>query len=271
MSHRPRPQSFWFHGNAVVFAGHLRAPIDETLEVLGATALPATGGLASATVDRFEHRSLVRFERGSSAVAGRASEHSGGTTYDTMVTSTIEGLDILGVVTADRVVARLVSIHSGDHTEPEILPLGSSFTNLRVAGVPVDLVPHDPLLKHGTYAAVAKSCSGRVVGGDGAPLKKPATGELRTMDWKLGEPSPEFEDRLMLTPLFDAVTSGAPAGLEASGPGWLRLAGFGTIYFGEYLLTRFSRRLTMVRVELGCPVQGTLVAGGGDINGHIYP
>jgi len=42
---------------------------------------------------------------------------------------------------------------------------------------------------------------------------------------------------------------------------------FGRIFFGELLITGMSRRLTMVRVELGSPLGGVVACGEGEQNG----
>jgi hypothetical protein len=46
---------------------------------------------------------------------------------------------------------------------------------------------------------------------------------------------------------------------------------FGTIYFGELFVSEFSRRLTLVRVELGSPCGGSLDLAEVETDGHGYP
>jgi hypothetical protein len=46
---------------------------------------------------------------------------------------------------------------------------------------------------------------------------------------------------------------------------------FGKLYFGEMFITGDSRRLTMVRFQLGSPVGGEVVACDGETNGETYP
>ena len=46
---------------------------------------------------------------------------------------------------------------------------------------------------------------------------------------------------------------------------------FGTIYFGEILISSFSRRLTMLRVDLGSPVGGFVACGEVENNGIWSP
>jgi hypothetical protein len=46
---------------------------------------------------------------------------------------------------------------------------------------------------------------------------------------------------------------------------------FGKIYFGEMFITGESRRLTMVRFQLGSPQGGEISAAEGESNGDTYP
>jgi hypothetical protein len=51
----------------------------------------------------------------------------------------------------------------------------------------------------------------------------------------------------------------------------VRVPGFGKIYFGELYITGESRRLTMVRLQLGSPDGGEVCAAEGETNGVIWP
>jgi hypothetical protein len=46
---------------------------------------------------------------------------------------------------------------------------------------------------------------------------------------------------------------------------------FGSIYFGELFISEFSRRLTLMRVELGSPCGGSLDCVELETDGHGYP
>jgi hypothetical protein len=46
---------------------------------------------------------------------------------------------------------------------------------------------------------------------------------------------------------------------------------FGTIFLGEVLISRNSRRLTMLRVELGCPLAADTSSGSVEGDGHRIP
>jgi hypothetical protein len=46
---------------------------------------------------------------------------------------------------------------------------------------------------------------------------------------------------------------------------------FGKIYLGEVHMIHNTRRVTMMRLELGSPVAGSIALGGGSGNGLPYP
>lgn len=271
MSHRDEKPRFWFRGNAAAFGGRLVSPVCETLDVQGSSVLPPTGGFASATVGPFNHRNIVSFERATSTVSGHRTDHYGATTRDTLVTVALEGLSILNTVTVDRVVARLTSRHpEEEEEEPHMLLLGSYFENLRIGGVPISATPRPELVEQGGYTQLTGMRPSRSVDAHG---KEDATGEsVVRPDAALRTSSP-FEDRYFLMSLFDTddIRRSLPGSCEVKEDHGIYVSGFGTIYLGEYLVSRYARRLTMLRVELGCPVEGTMEAGTGETNGHLHP
>jgi hypothetical protein len=51
----------------------------------------------------------------------------------------------------------------------------------------------------------------------------------------------------------------------------IQIDGFGTIYLGEVHIKQDARRISMMRLELGSPVGGSVTICGGDGNGSTYP
>src|SRR5207247_4734841 len=91
----------------------------------------------------------------------------------TLVSAVVEGLNIQNIVTADWAVARLTSEHPRKDSPPDelsMLPIGSYFVNLRIAGTPVTLTPHDELLKEdaATRSQMEQKCRKHLVDPDTA-------------------------------------------------------------------------------------------------------
>lgn len=256
MSHAAGKRNFWFRGSTLVLGGWINEPFSQTVNGMGSCVLPPSGGFAAKSLEGFAFQNIVSFKSATCTVAGRRFMEGGDEVAETMVTVSIEHLNVLDIITADAVVARIVSRHPGKAPDPNQRPFGSHFENLRVGGIPVRLRADNRLIEDGDHAVLVGNHGGEAtVGRDDAQDGKQA-------------------DQAFLAPLFEMdgkQASDFPAGCKACGPGGLYVPGFGAAYFGEYLVTRASRRLTMLRIDLGCPVTGNLVLGYADVNGHWDP
>jgi hypothetical protein len=282
MNGHEQQRMFWFRGSTMAVGGRIERPVCENIDAQGACVLPPTGGFASASVERFNHRNVIGFDRVACTVSGQKVRHGERTAGETLVTVAIEGLNVLDVITADRVVARMTSLHmreeAGAPPRSEILPFGSHFENLRIGGVPVDLRPYPDLIREGDHDALIDRCARSAVRSEGFPWIDANGVPIREDAARAEEKSAHRHptgavDRARLAPLFRLGRDGAsaPVGCAIQGEHGIRIPGFGVVYFGEYLVTRASRRLTMMRIELGCPIAGSLVCGNVDSNGHWDP
>jgi hypothetical protein len=61
-----------------------------------------------------------------------------------------------------------------------------------------------------------------------------------------------------------------PGGLTRNGHG-IYIPHFGTVYLGEFFISREARRLMMLHVDLGCAVEGCGGLGSGEGNGSSWP
>src|SRR4051812_25823783 len=123
----------------------MKVPFHETVETQASSALPPTGGYSSSSASHFRYRDIFRFEHARTLVTGsRLSDvmrDSGPErVHSTLIQSVIEGLDILGVVTADRIEAHIVSEHvSGGFGETTFTLARTRVQNMRIAGEPVEV------------------------------------------------------------------------------------------------------------------------------------
>lgn len=259
---------FLYHGSALAAGGTITRPYCENFESQAASVLPMVGGTGSAQVGAFTYRDVISFDGGWSQVAGNESGSEDAPVYNTLATAAVEGLNISGLLTADRVLARLVSEKPAEAPEVPIQPVGSSFTNLCVAGQPVHLEPNRSLFDCRTLPELKRE------GGDDLPSV--SGGKLLLPEyWQDGEAvkgEPDtFRDHRSMTSLF-RLPDHLPPGCERGDTPWsIRVPGFGTFYFGEILLSRYARRLTMLRVKMGSPVAGEVNFAYSEGNGTTYP
>lgn len=219
-------QTFLYHALASGFAGQITAPFQDTIEVQAPSAIPSIGGHCTSRVEGFRHKHMVSFASAETMATGSESDHS----FNTLATATIEGLNILNVVTADRVVARLASKYAKDNGARSSIFAGSHFENLRIGGFPVE-VAIDP-------------------------------GQMK---------SARRTDRAQLGTVAAPISLKGSFGLELLADGAIHIPEFGKIYLAESLVTPYYQSISMLRIVLGCAVEGHFAFAQATTNGEPMP
>ena len=275
-------RTYHYHASAHALSGELTRPVPHVIEVQAGISLPSTGGAGSSNIENFRVDQVVSFNRAYSHVAGSVKQENGKTTHTTHATATIEGLNILDVVTADRVVARLSSsFEEPPRAKPgpyegNVLLVGSKFENLRIAGYRVEVeLDHKLFLGLGTFAAVMdhfKSKQSKLREIAMETLK--ARGVNRELPKELAPAGP------LLCSVVKQVHFKDPAcgtreregefdhpGVEPIGRHAYHVVDFGDVFFSEVLCQHARKTLTMLRVELGSPHGGGFVGAEVTVNG----
>src|SRR5580704_12321411 len=107
MSETVFKKTYHYNAHAFGLSAQFDRPVQRQIEVQAATALPISGGHGNSRINNFKFEEFVAFDAAYSHVSG--SQNKKDESYTTLVTSTIEGLNILDMVTADRLVARISS------------------------------------------------------------------------------------------------------------------------------------------------------------------
>jgi hypothetical protein len=269
-----RTYHFHAHGNGL--SAHFERPLDHVIEVQAGTSLPLIGGHGRARVDGFEFKEIVSFKSAYSHVSGNKNKEDG--SHATLVTAVVEKLNILDVVTADRVVARLASHHDEEEEESHIIPVGSKFENLRIAGCPVDVeMDLHPFVEHDTHAAFKdqynKDGKFREMALARFQWGKSEKGVPNFVkeryNWKDGKAFPEKRCGEVLCTLVKEIRTECP-GVRHYG-NVLDVPQFGRIFLAEFLVRPGERSLSMIRLELGCSVAGTASVAEARSNGAHWP
>ena len=258
----PLYRTYHYHANAHVLSAQFKRPVEHLIEVQAATSLPTIGGHGSSRVENFRFQEFVSFRKGYSHVSGSPQEVEGKTHFTTLVTAVAEGLNILDVVTADRIVARFASSHTFDNQEPNFTLVGSKFDNLQIAGCKTEVDLDIELFeKIPTFEAARKEFK------NNRDFRKMAEDPFET-----GEKLPEQPVHgVLLCSIVDQkkMKTTCP-GVERKGHCFM-IPKFGKLFLGEILLQHCRRTLTMIRLELGSPVSGTGTVVQADSNGRTYP
>jgi hypothetical protein len=245
----PRPQqSFAFHADAYALNASFHRPAPCQIEAQAATCVPVFGGHAQSYARDFCVPRLARFQSAHSHVSGSMQDDN---TATTQAITTILGLNIMDVITADRIVARLTSEHKLDEPEGHILALGSTFENLRIAGFTFNIVlRHDFLLQSKTHAELAQRI----------PSLKNSGGLANA------------KDGAALCSLVEKIVTDFPGLSDADKKKHIvNIPHLGTISFAEVLSVAGMKTLTMLRFDLGSPDGGGGTAAVASTNGKMPP
>jgi hypothetical protein len=266
----PPNRRYLHKASAVGAAGYLTNPTIHRIDVQAASALPIIGGYGSARVENFRYKELISFGAAYTQVSGTFSSQDRGS--NSLATATIEKLNILDIITADLVVAHVASRHTlqqkdGEPDQPEIVTVGSYFKNLRIAGHKVELDLDDKLFtdtpkfdQFRQHASSAKDFQKRLL-----KAHYPNPDHVYEEKVKVPEPSVQPGDFKVACTLVKGCNS-IPEGVKRDGHVF-HIPHFGTVHLAEVICTPYKKHLSMVRLEMGSPAEGTLLladaAGGG--------
>jgi len=246
MSPLELPESrFYFDAAGHALSGAFRRPVPYLIPAQAAITLPTISGHARSRTEEFAADHLASFKL--AHTHGSGSQQDDGTST-TAVTTAVEKLNILDVVTADRIVLRLTRVHkpskSGKSQEGQILAWGSHFDNLRIAGYEVDVtLRHELLIENDTYAKLRD---------------KIAT------DKKSGKIARVGDDNILCS-LVEKIETKLP-GVDPK-THIIDVPHFGRVSLAELLITPASITATMIRLDLGSPDEGTLAVAEVKVNG----
>ena len=224
---------FFYHAFGVGVGGRITRPCCQVIDAQAMTALPSVGGYASSRLDGYRFRDIVSMRSvWTYAVGSQADDGS----FNTSITVTVEGLNILDVITAESITARLGSRHTTGDAEPAITAVGTEFRDLRIGGAPLSIqINCQPLFQERPYSAFKDE-----------PKQK------RAEPWLVSK-----DGQRMLGSVFT--------------PHQIDVPSVGRVFLGEILLLPYARRLTMVRVAMGSPVAGDVELASGEVNGSTFP
>jgi hypothetical protein len=253
-----KPQ-FLYHADAVGASGHITLPYDEAIEIQASVALPLNGGHGVARSENFRHRNILSFDRAESNVIGSYSALD--TSHATLSSVAVEGFNMMNMVTCDRLVLRLTSRHDDAGGDPSFSIVGSYFENLRIAGHRMDVsLATDLLSEYGTWSQLTDAYR------DNEKVAK----EIRSLALIEREDGALPESKGILGVTLARGLDKLPGGLARNGHG-IHVPHFGTVYLGEFLISRNRRHLTMLHVDLGCSTEGCGRSGSGGGGGTSWP
>jgi hypothetical protein len=287
----------YFHAAAHVLEADLKAPVVREVKQVSHVRLEPDGMYKFQPTGPLRLEGIISYESGYTQVGGHKSPKPGHG-FVTLTTSVVEGLNILDVLTADRVVAQI----STEHPEwyglqedprprrqvPSVTFLGTRFENLRINGREVklhtklDILGSEPVNDQSYLDdnEIRKNVSehyGRIK----KVAKRPDWAKAEDLWWNQDrwkqDGVPRYGDmKCSLVSEIDEDIPGIPFGHV------IHLPNFGNIFLAELTVTRkeaepskngyaypemYIFHLDMIRVELGCLATGSGTAGSLSSNG----
>lgn len=278
-----------FHATTDAISGSLRMPLEHQIEPQAPLTLDQAGGHKSLHTGSKQIHGVISYQSAYSQVSGnRNLKEEGG--WVTLSTSVIAGLNIMDVLTAERIVAQIVTTHPQEGYVPKVSLLGTRFENLRINGHPVEVdvdldvlgakpagdvayTAHEPLVER------VEALHGRVIRSDGAPA------EVVEQYTRLSRSLREGADSMELN-LVKELRVGGP--FPASFPGSIhghviRIPDFGTLTLGKLVVRqedfhpeagtprKTTVELVMIEGRFGCAIEGVTSVGGPANNGATLP
>ena len=272
------PRRYVFHGHASGVSAHIRRPENQLLPVQGCSSLPVTGGLAESKVGPQTLAKWVAFDAVSTSAHGDYVDAAAGVAttrgevaFDAVPTETrvkaeVQGLAILGRVHVAHAAVGLISRSAVGKEQPAIRLEGNVLEGVRIDDARLAItLAEDFYCECDTKDKLAKRHAAGLEGRHAGLLLPAASGVEKATGF------PEANGTVKGTIVQEMHWDGAPHPTATIEGHVVRVPNFGKIYFGELFITGESRRLTMVRFQLGSDDGGEVTAAEGETNGSHWP
>jgi hypothetical protein len=264
---------YLFHASASAFSGRIARPRAVVLVSDASSAVGVSGGRAESYVKGRHFRPFVSLKSASTVVEGRFEDVKAVKALTLVekdrqqdeenlrsistAKTTVEGL-VIGAkkrVQIAQLAAALRGENQSNSDEPSVIVVaGTGARGVVIDGRPLNVqIDFESFQKMPTYRSFVDA---------GTP-------------GRLDSPSGDSHggDLPILVSIVKSLSwpKGAPPTARIVGRHAVDVDDFGRLYFGEMLLLRHSRRLTLLRVRLGSPEGGAADFGGVETNGTWFP
>jgi hypothetical protein len=265
----------YYHADASPVGGHITHPFEKIISTEASSSLAQAGGHVSGIHESYRLDPIVSAQKAYSNITGAKNNTTGN--WTSLTTSVVEYLNVLEVVTADRIVARLAVEHPAVGYTPRVSFVGVQFNNLRVNGHVVHpklnlhllesehgKFPKKPHMKDDKFIKKVAEHGSRITEAKDAPEW------AKTRYGWIGKAAEHEKRGHVLCSLVEEIKIEDGHGMKTYGH-MIEVPDFGTIFFGELTVHHGLFQLTMMRMELGCPAIGNLSFASARSNGVTMP
>jgi hypothetical protein len=276
--HPLHPRRYVFHGQSTGVAAHIRRPETRLLPVQGCSSLPVTGGhhesqLGPNQLDKWvsfgavatsAHGDYVDAAAGIATTLGEVAFDAVPT--ETRVQSDVRDVVILGRVHVAHAAVGLISRSADGNQQPAIRLEGNALEGVRIDDSRLKITLAEDFYRECDTKEKLASRHAAGLAPQHAPLLLSAvSGVDEVTDF------PEANGTVKCTIVQEIAWDGDPHPTATIHGHVVHVPNFGKIYFGELFITGESRRLTMVRFQLGSDDGGEVVVAEGETNGTSWP
>jgi hypothetical protein len=246
--------------------------------VQGCSSLPVTGGLSESNLGPQKLDKWVSFEAVSTSAHGDYVDAAAGVATtrgevpfdavptETRVKSDVRGLVILGRVHVAHAAVGLTSRSPVGQQQPVIRLEGNILEGVRIDDARLCItLAEEFYCECDTKDKLAKRHAAGLPPQHARLFLPAVSGGGVVTDF------PEAKGTVKCTIVQEICWDGAPHPTATIHGHVVHVPNFGKIYFGELFITGESRRLTMVRFQLGSDDGGEVTAAEGETNGSIWP
>jgi hypothetical protein len=266
----------YFHATADVLSAQFQRPLDQAITPQAFAQLPEEGGYLSQRAENYRLEGILSFHSAYTQVAGNESPKPGHG-WTTLATSVVEGLNVLDVVTADRVVAQVSTEHPPEGHVPAVTFLGTRFENLKIGGH--DVKPElnldvcgprpsndKPYIEDPGFLNAVSQQYAQI----NNAKELPVWGQQKYHS-DLLDPTKikQLGDKAKVECSLVSRVGEMPRG-RAFGP-VIEVPEFGKVFLAELTVDRDSFHLTMIRLDLGCVADGSGQIASLKVNGNTRP
>jgi hypothetical protein len=245
-------RTHYFHANASALGGFIERPFVKNIPVQSPTSLSPSGGADEATTSAFQFEQIISAHSTRSRVEG---SYLGGLPT-TRAVATVEGLNVLDTIRADELVAYISTQHPAE--DPDVPRVDLSRTV--ISG-----------LRIGEAILRVHLNLGFLSDGDGKRFpKRPYLFEKSL--WKRADKKFDPDKGFLQCTLVEKIeiVRGKLSG-KIVDTNIIEIPNIGRMHLAEFLVSGNSYELIMMRLELGCPVEGSSSASATQVNGKGGP
>jgi len=283
----------YYHADAYVLDGSLEQPVQTEFKKQILVELPQSGKIQYERAIPYQLKGLISYGGGYTQVSGHQSTKAAGG-FTTVATSVVEHLNVLDVLTADRVVGQISTTHPPydpekglTDTVPSVSFLGTRFDNLKINGHAIEPERHLEIV--GPKPSGAASYFDEKDFLDGIEEQYTSiSGVVGLPEWagkqyRWSRAAVQTPDAKGCSTVECSLISGIKSAPKVSFGHVIDLPHFGKIFLGELRVDRqagqpattqagptadaYTFHLSMIRLEMGCLAKGTAKVVALDANG----